>query len=217
MTWADLKTLCQTIYGQYVGSGKLIDDSNGDDTTPSSLAILMNLVHNRIIAYPKEFEFLKETSTITLDGSTSYNLKTLLPSLRSVYQIYGIDQYKEHQLFGNWEGNITPIDGYLIRGDSLVFTGTAPISGTASIQYKSRYMVKSAAGTRKQYFLKDDDYSVLDDGDINVLIFGLVDFINWKSDTETGERKKELKDWYKEAWTNLILANKQTSQLHSML
>ena len=216
MTWAEIKTMCQTIYGQYVGTGKLIDDSNGDSSNPSSLALLLHLVNNRIASYPNEFNFLRETGTISLTGATTYNLKTLFPDLKNVYQVYGITSYQEHNYYPNSEANITPLDGYTVKDNSLIFTGSAP-TGTASIQYKSKYMVKSSAGVRKMYFLDDDDYSVLDDSDINALIFGLVDFINWQSDSETGERKKEIKGWYTEAFNNLILNNKQSKQLNSLL
>lgn len=216
MTWEQIKEVIQVMYGQYVGGGKLIDDTD-NGSTPSALASLINLVNNRIASYPIEFNFLKETGTITFTGSTSYNLRTLFPGLKTVLQLYGIDQYKEHEYFGNLEANITPLDGWTVRGDSLICTGTAPTSGTGTIQYKSKYMVKNSAGTRQQFFLADDDYAVLDESDINALIFGVGQFINWNSDSETQDRKKEIADWFKEAWNNLVLCNKQTSQLHSLL
>lgn len=215
MTWEEIKLAIQTIYGQYVGSGKLIDDTD-NGSTPSALAILVNLVHNRVVGYPAELNCLKETGTITLTGASSYNLKTLLPSLKSVYQIYGINDNQEQEPMGNLEANITPLSGWTIKGDSLIFSGTAP-SGTATLQYKSKYMVKDSTGTRQQYFLADADYTVLDASDCNILIFGVGQFINWSSDEEAQNRKDQIKDWYNEAWTNLILHPSQTSQLHSLL
>lgn len=215
MTWEEIKLAIQTIYGQYVGSGKLIDDTD-NGSTPSALAILVNLVHNRVVGYPAELNCLKETGTITLTGASSYNLKTLLPSLKSVYQVYGINDNQEQEPMGNLEANITPLSGWTIKGDSLIFSGTAP-SGTATLQYKSKYMVKDSTGTRQQYFLADADYTVLDASDCNILIFGVGQFINWSSDEEAQNRKDQIKDWYNEAWTNLILHPSQTSQLHSLL
>lgn len=150
MTWEEIKLAIQTIYGQYVGSGKLIDDTD-NGSTPSALAILVNLVHNRVVGYPAELNCLKETGTITLTGASSSNLKTLLPSLKSVYQVYGINDNQEQEPMGNLEANITPLSGWTIKGDSLIFSGTAP-SGTATLQYKSKYMVKDSTGTRQQYF-----------------------------------------------------------------
>jgi len=215
MTWEEIKLAIQIIYGQYVGSGKLIDDTD-NGSTPSALAILVNLVHNRVVGYPAELNCLKETGTITLTGASSYNLKTLLPSLKSVYQVYGINDNQEQEPMGNLEANITPLSGWTIKGDSLIFSGTAP-SGTATLQYKSKYMVKDSTGTRQQYFLADADYTVLDASDCNILIFGVGQFINWSSDEEAQNRKDQIKDWYNEAWTNLILHSSQTSQLHSLL
>ena len=216
MTWSEIKIAITTIYGQYVGSGKIIDDTD-NGSTPSPLAILVGLVHNRISGVPIELNCLKETGTITLTGATTYNLRTLLPGLKTVFQIYGINQNQEHPNYGNAEANITPLDGWTVRGDSLVFTGVAPTSGTVTIQYKSKYMVKNSAGTRQLYFLAEDDYSVLDDDDSNVLIFGVGEFLNWYSDSESQDRRKEVKDWFKEAWENLMLSNKVSRSLDSML
>ena len=217
MTWEQIKLVCSTIYSQYVGSGKIIDDNNGDTTTPSSLAIIMDLVSNSLASYPLDFDFAQETGTITLDGSTYYDLTTLFPGIKSVYQIYGINDNQDQEFFSNREGNITPYEGYTIRGKKLYFTGTNPNGGTAKIQYKTNYLVKSAAGVRQKYFLNDDDYTVLDDDQFNYLIFSLVDYINWKSDSETKDRKDEIKEWKAEAWRNILLANQQTKQITSML
>lgn len=65
--------------------------------------------------------------------------------------------------------------------------------------------------------MADADYTVLDASDCNILIFGVGQFINWSSDEEAQNRKDQIKDWYNEAWTNLILHSSQTSQLHSLL
>jgi hypothetical protein len=215
MLWSELKEVIGILFPAYIGSGKLIDDTD-NGSTPSALASLVNLVNNSISSYPLEFNCLRETGTITLTGATTYNLKTLLPGLKTIYQVYGIDQYKDHSFFSNNDANITPIDGYTVRGDSLIFTGTAP-SGTVTIQYKSKYLVKNTAGTRQQYFLADTDYSCLDEDDINVLIFGVGKYINWNSDSESQERKEEVKAEYKDAFNNLILNNKQSNQLQSLL
>lgn len=214
MTWEEIKSVVQVLYPQYVGSGKLIDDTDSG-VTPSSLAILFGLVHNRISGYPYDFNCLKETGTLTLTGASSYNLRTLFPGLKSVYQIYGIDENQDQEYFGNRDGNITSANGYTVRGDTLIFTGYAPTSGSATLQYKSKYLVKNSSGTRQQYFLADSDYSVLDDDDVNVLLFGLGQFINWNSDSESQDRKKEVNDWFKEAFNNMVLHNKVTNQVIS--
>ena len=93
MNWEQIKLICSIIYSQYVGSGKIIDDSNGDTTTPASLAIMMDLVSNSLAGYPLDFDFAQETGTITLNGSTYYDLTTLFPGIKSVYQIYREKQF----------------------------------------------------------------------------------------------------------------------------
>jgi len=185
MEYGDIKTIVQTMYGQYVGAGKLIEDTSG---SPTALAVLFDLVHNRISNYPREWEFLKETGTLTLTGASSYNLVTTFPSLKSVYQIYGISTNQDSSYLPNYEANILPIDNsHSLRNKTLIFTGNAPQSGTATIQYKSKYMVKNAAGTRIQYFTKDTDTTVLDD--VNLLIFGIGEYIDWKADSKSQERR----------------------------
>jgi len=215
MTWEEIKLALTTIYSQYIGNGKIIDDTD-NGSTPSALAILVNLVNNRISSYPYEFNSLKETYTLTLTGATTYDLKTLVPGLKTIFQIYGINEHQEHEYLDNSQSNITDGDGWTIRGNTLIFTGSAP-TGTATIQYKSKYLVKNTSGVRQQYFLANTDYSCLDSDDVNVLIFGVGQFINWKSDSESQDRRKEVMDWYKEAINNMVLNNKVTRQITSLL
>lgn len=212
MTWEQIKILCQTFYSQYVGSSLLIDPDSG---SPSQLALFLDLVHNKIANYPQDFEFTKVTSTITLTGASSYNLKTLFPDLISVYQIYGIYDNSEHEFLPNNIANITSGDGYTIKGKTLYFTGTAPTSGTAKIQYKSKYLVEDSSGNRKRYFENDDDISVLDNP--NLLIFGLGEFIDNKSDSKDKGNRDNISKWFQEAWTELINNPIQTKQVDSIL
>jgi len=133
-----------------------------------------------------------------------------------VRQLYGINSYQDHTVFDNPEANITPLDGWTVRGNNLVFTGTAP-SGTATIQYKSGYMVKETGGTRQKYFLAESDYTVLDDDDVNLLICGVGEYINWNSDSESQDRRKEVKEWFREAWENLMFNNPISRSVSSLL
>lgn len=215
MTWEELKLALSTLYPQYIGSGKLIDNTD-NGVTPSALAILVNLVNNRISGYPLDFNCLREVYTLTLTASSTYNLRTLVPGLKTVYQLYGIDSNQQHSFYGNAEANLTPVDGWSVRGNSLYFTGTTP-TGTALLQYKSKYLVKTVADVRQQYFLADTDYSALDDDDINVLVFGVGQYITWNSDSENQDRKTEVNNWFKESFNNMILNNKNSNQLNSMM
>lgn len=217
MTWADIKETCQVIYPQYVGDGNLIDDSNGDENSATSLALLIHLVHSRIVGYPYEFDFLKQDATITITGATSYDLSTEIPGFKSLYQVYGITENQASEYYSNAKANITPCSGYTIKGNVITFTGSVPTSGTLMLQIKSSYMVKSSSGDRKKYFLADDDISVLNDADINVLIFGVGEFINWGADVAERDRKEEVRGWFTEARNNILLHNNQTNQVESML
>lgn len=213
MSWEEIKASINALYSQYVGSGNLIETDSG---SPTQLAIIVNLVHNRIINYPINWSFLKETGTITLTGASSYNLATLFPDLQSVYQIYDGTLYTEKGYVPNYEANVSPIqEAYTLRGKTLIFTGNAPVGGTLSIQYKSKYMVKTAAGVRQKFFQNDDDVTVLDDESLLVWLTG--EFINWTSDDTAVQRREEVRNWSKEAFSNLILGNENINQITSML
>lgn len=213
MAWSEIQTVAQYLYGPYIGSGGFI----GTTGSPTELAYLMQLVMNRITSYPHDFPFLKRTGTITLTGATSYDLRTLIPDFRSSWQMYGVNPNQEHPYLSNDVANITPAVGYTIKGTTITFTGNIASSGTATIQYKSMWMVLSSGGTRKLNFTDDSDTTVLDDADINVLLFGLGQFVNWKSDTQSKERRADINAWFNEAWTNLILHNENAHQQRTLL
>lgn len=212
MTYGELSLAAAALYGQYVT--KFVNATSG---SPTELAILLRMVHNRIAAYPCEFEFLKETGTITMNGASSYNLRTLFPDFRSLYQLFNVNQNQEHPFVPNYEANVIPADSYSIRGTTLYFAGTLPASGTPGIQYKSQWLVKNAAGVRQRDFLAEDDVSVLDDADTNVLLFGLGDYVQWKADVKSQDRKLQVAAWFKEAFDNMTSQNVMSHQLTSML
>lgn len=214
-TYATLKTVFQTIYGAYVGAGNFIESDSG---TPTELAILLNLVHNRIMSAPNKWPFAIETADITATGSTTYDLNTLLPGFRSIHQVYGIDTNAESEYFGNSQANITDREGWTIKNGQLIFTGTTPTSGTTfKVQYQSSYMVKDSSGVRKQYFTADDDVSVLNVADENVLFFGVGEFVQWKTDEVSRDKRREVKLWFSEAWENLRLRREVDVPVKSML
>lgn len=219
MTWAQIKQMLTYEFGPYVGRGFV----NSDSGSPTELAYKVHLAHNIIMAHPYEWEFSKAVGTITLTGATTYNLKTLLPDLMSVYQLWGINQNQEQPYVPNYEANVIPQDGYSLRGNTLIFSGNIPTAGTANLQYKSSYMVLDASGNRKQFFTDDSDTTVLDDADINVIIFGAGRFIRRKTDepvlkTRYGTtRGKDEQADFEQALTNMMLRNKQSRQNTTML
>lgn len=214
ITYESLKSTAIALYGAWVGSGALIESDSG---SPTTLSLYFDFVNSEIAANSQDFEFTKETGTITLTGATSYNLSTLFPDLISVYQVYGINSNQEQQYFPNYEANLYPFQGYTIKGNSLILTGENPSSGTLTIQYKSQYLVKNAAGTRKQYFENDDDYSVLDFADKNVLIFGIGEYITWKTDEQSAIQRDRVTGWYQKAFNNMLLRTNPSHQITSML
>ncbi len=216
MTYSEIKTACQTLYGNFVSSGGFVESDSGN---PSELALLLHLMHGRIVGYPNEdFSFCQVTVTITSTGATTYNLKTLYPDFLTLIQVYGVNTNVEHQYYGNAEGNLTTLEGWTIKNGVLTFTGTVPSAGsTFKIQYKSQYLVESSAGVRKRYFTEEDDVSVLSEADTGVIIFGIGAYVNWKSDEASSEKRKETKDWFQEAWTNMLLRKEVSRPLTSFL
>lgn len=213
MIYGDIKNICANLYTSYVGNS-FIETSAG---SPTEFALYLQFVNNRIASYAQDFEFCKETGSVTLTGATSYNLKTLYPDFLTMYQGYGVNQNQEHPYYPNYIANVTPAEGFTLKGSLLIPTGNSPATGTFNFQYKSQYLVKDSQGVRKLNFTDDTDVSVLDDADINILIFGVGSYISWKADVASAQRKQEIKDWYQEAFNNLILRNQHTNQTHSVL
>lgn len=214
ITYANLKSTIKAMYGGWVGAGDFIEDSSG---SPTDLALLLDLVNSEVASYPNEWEFMKEVYTITFDGSTSYNLRTLIPDFITIYQLYGINDNQEHPFYPNYEANIFPTDGWSMRGDTLIFSGNEPTSGTAYIQYKSQYLVKNAAGTRKQFFEADTDYSILNPADIGILHFGVGEYIDWSINEKSNQKRNKISNKYEKAFQRMLLRNTNSRQIGSML
>lgn len=215
MNWQMLKLIVQSVYGQYVSSGNLIDPDTG---SPSALALLFHLVHSEIVGMPNEFPFLKADGSLTLTGTLTYLLTTSSPDLKNVYQVYGIYDNQAAVYVPNSDINVIPQDNtYSLKGKTICFAGNAPTSGTLNYQYKSMYMVKDASGNRKEFFENDTDVSVLDSSQINALIFGIGKYINWASDEAAQEKRKDVKEWSAQAMEALVLVQEQTNQLTTLL
>lgn len=215
MLYSEIKTAVQAVFGSYVKNGGFVESDSG---SPSELAVLLHMVHSRVVAYPREYDFLLVPETITSTGATSYNLKTLFPDLLSVSQIWGLDVNRPHTHVGRQDGNFTEIRGWYVKNKVLYFSGAVPTTGTIiKLDYKSQYMVLDSSGNRKKYFTEDDDESVLDEADINVLIMGLSNYVNWKVDEVSQNKRAETIDWFSEAWTNLTLRDDVSTPIDSLL
>lgn len=212
MLYSALKTQAQTLYGNYIGKGFVEPDTG----SPTELATYFDLVHTQIASYPHEWPFLKITGTLTLTGASSYDLSTEFPDLGTVFQVYGISSNQEHEYFANDIANLTPLDGWTMKGKTLIFTGNSP-TGTATIQYKSQYLVEDSSGSRQQYFSNDDDVSVLGAAHIGVLLFGIGEFVQWKADTKSKYRRDLISGKFDQAWSNLLDENEMSNQIGEMI
>lgn len=201
--FSTIKSILTTVYGTHVGAGNLVESDSG---SPSELAMFLDFVHNRIVGTPVRLPCCFVNVSITSTGASSYNLKTLYPDLLSVFQVYNVDQNASHHHFGPAEGNITPIGGWMVKNGVLYFTGAAPAAGsTFGLEYKSQFLVENSAGVRKRYFEDATDVSALPFAHENVLIFGFGEFVNWKADESSQEKRRKTETMYQEAWQNLML------------
>lgn len=213
MQYSEIKTFLSNFYSPFIET----DFIDLDSASPSELALLLRMVNNRIVGKPIEYEFAKETGSVALTGSSTINLATAYPDLLSVYQVYGITDQRQEEFLPNNIANVVPLQGYSIRGKILYFSGNVPSSGFINFQYKSQYMVKDANGVRKLDFTEDDDYSVLDEAYSPALIYGVGEFINWKTDELSADRKKSTHDWFVEALGDLTSLNINTNQIGNLL
>jgi len=214
LTWSQIKQHLAVLYGEYVGSGGFIESDAG---SPSELAILCNLVHTQIIGIPQDFEFLKVDATIALTGATSYNIRTTYPDYAGTYQVYGLNDRQEEPFVSNRDANIGLYNrGYTLKNGVLIWSDYLPQSGTLNLQIKSSYMVKSAAGARKPFFTLDDDTTVLPFEHIDALLHGVGQFVNWKTDDNSKQRRDFVTGKFDIAMTGLMTPHEQTQILTSM-
>lgn len=213
MVYSEIKTFLSNFYSPFVETD-FIDFDNG---SPSEGALYLRMINNRIAAKPHEYEFCKEIGSVNLNGSSSINLANLYPDLLTIYQVYGVTDQQQANFLPNDTANIAPIEGYSLRHKTLYFSGNIPSSGTLYFQYKSQYMVKDAAGNRKLDFEDDDDYSVLDEAFTNALLFGFGEFLNWKTDELSGDRKKKVSDWVTESLGDMMSLNSNTNQIGNLI
>jgi len=173
-TWSEVKEIIVDLYPAIIQS-KFINPDSGE------LGSYARLANNMIANYPHRFKFTKDTHSLTLTGATSYNLKTLIPGLSKVYQIMGINDNTDEVELPEYEGSISSASNFYLRNGVLYFTGNNPTSGTATIVYKSKYLVYDKDDdSRKLNFEDDDDYSAIPDEQIMTLISIISLFIDWK-------------------------------------
>lgn len=214
VTWSTIKSTLSTLYGEYFGSGGFVESEAG---SPSEAAILCNLVHQQIVTIPQDFEFLKRDVTLSLTGATSYNIRTSYPDYAGTYQIYGLNNRQDEAFISNRDANIGLYNnGYTLKNGVLYWSNFLPQTGTLNLQIKSSYMVKDSSGTRKTFFSADDDVTVLPFEFVPILYHGVGQFINWRTDEASKQRKEFVDQQFATYMENLRNNHEQTQILISM-
>lgn len=190
MTYADIKTLLQTMFPSEMSGLVSITDAS-----PTQLELFLRVVNNEICGNPHKFSWRLREYTLTLTGATSYNLKTLIPDLDRVYQVVGSSlANREMPNQSLREYNISAGGVRMcIMGNTLKLAADG-LTGTLTIPYYSNYLVESAAGVRQLDFLAADDVSVIPEGYIMALIEGVGRFIYRKSRKQQYTRPVQLFD-----------------------
>lgn len=211
-----IKTTIKATYGSYIKKNGFIEPEAG---TPSELQVLLNLVNSNLVSKPQVFPFEKKTTTIDVNGRNKIDLKTEIPDLISVYQIYGARDNLDEKFRPNDEANVTPLRGYTLKNRVLIFTGDKEISNESkiTIQYRSQYLVEDSSGNRKQMFERADDRSVIPFGHQNVLIYGLSEHVHWNTDAVSENQQTFIQRKYQMALDNLLNYQEQDNQIKSML
>ncbi len=150
-----------------------------DTAFDQELVRYAQFTNDEIVLHPFKFNFQLEDYTLTLDSSGEYDLSTLIPDYQVVNQIHGdvvpgdvLDYRQLTRANELSEGGVW----FSIKGKTLLVNGLT--SGTVTIQYYSKWLVKDSSGVRKAIFTEEDDVTVLDNPQL--LIEGIIRFVKRK-------------------------------------
>lgn len=160
---------------------------NVDSGSPTELALYARVTNSEIAANPHKFSWALREYTLTLTGATEYNLKTLIPDLVAIYQIYGDSapgREAPAQSLREYNRTLGGNIRFSVIGNTLKLTGAT--SGTLKIPYYSNYLVLDNDGsTRKLNFVDDDDTSVIPEQHVMTLVEGIMRFVDRKKKSGT--------------------------------
>ncbi len=169
-----------------------VETSSG---SPTELAYYARMVNSEICANAFKHSWRLREYTLTLTGASTYDLGTLIPDLDQVLQIVGDGlSNKEAQYLSPADFNFE-IGGTwaTIKGNTLEFKNP-PSSGTLTIPYYTKWLVKTAAGAFQQDFTAGTDISIIPDSHQQVLIEGIMEYVNRKAKSKEYTRSFQLFD-----------------------
>lgn len=177
MTWSEIKQFFANFTPAQTQG--IIETTSG---TPTELALYARLTNNKIAGQPHKFSWMLREYSLTLTGASSYDLKALISGFVRVRVVTGnslpngIASYvSDVDLYRRTYGQHT----FTIQNGVLKFD-TPPTSGTLTIPYYTRYLVKTAAGVYQQDFTANDDESVIPDTHIDLLLEGIETYFRRK-------------------------------------
>lgn len=189
-TWANIKQLIS--YMEPAAVAGYVETSSG---SPTELAFYARMVNAEIAANPFKHSWRLREYTLTLTGATTYNLGTLIPDLDQVLQIVGDGlPNREAQYLSPSDFNFE-IGGTwaTIKGNTLEFKNP-PSSGTLTIPYFTKWLVKTSGGVYQQDFTDGTDISIIPDTHSQILIEGIIEYIKRKAGKKEYTRTVQLFD-----------------------
>lgn len=177
MQWSDTKAILASMAPESFKG--FINTTSG--SIPEAV-MYARFCHNEIAGYSHKFGWLLREYQLTLTGADSYDLRALIPDLVRVYQVVSVPLAPGRAVpyQSLYQYNIDPSGAIrlTLMGDILKITG-AP-SGTLTIPYYSNYLVKAQDGTRKRDFTVDTDESVIPGTYDQLLVEGIMRYVNRK-------------------------------------
>lgn len=147
--------------------------------TSTELVQYARMTNNNVAGHPYKFSFLLKEGSISLTGATTYDLKTLIPDLSQVYLVKTTEGRTPYQRPSEYYSKDLGQTSMTVINNVIHFNNP-PASGTLTIPYFTKYLVKDGTThAAKLDFVEDDDYSIIPDQFSNVLVEGMMRFI-WR-------------------------------------
>lgn len=174
--WGEIKNLLTSI----------APSSVGEIATPGDLINFAHLANMAIASCPHKFRSLIRNGELTLTTATEYNLAVTFPDISVPFQFHG-DEVSGRELGyrGLAQFNIsTGGVSMTIRGKTLLIKNPPVAGSVLQVPYFSNHLVLDEdTTTRKLKFVGDDDTTILYDNEINMLIEGVMDYIQRREDS----------------------------------
>lgn len=187
------------------------DGSQSFITDAELLRMLKRIL--RLIDNPEAYTFQQQTYTLTLSGTNSYDLDTLIPGWKRILTITNTlgqtDGIPLELTFVDMKDLQITIDRYVYsiyqnRYLRLYSPNTAPLTGSLGIIYYTAYLCKDATtGAYKPMIETDNDYFAIPERWLDVITEGLL-WLAFRKDRSNREDAADAKAAFEKRLMELI-------------